>query len=66
MFACGGGLDNNNYVRLGLMTEARDAVRHLLEIEPNFRCETWEGMVHSPVAHRDALIPALREAGLPG
>ena len=52
-------------IKLRHLSEARDAAAKVLETEPGFRCSTWLGLKNSPLAHRDAVIPSLREAGLP-
>ncbi|HEY0034935.1 MAG TPA: winged helix-turn-helix domain-containing protein [Devosia sp.] len=53
------------YYNLGRMDEARAMLRRVRELSPNLTMKTVEDNVAQYDAYADAVIPALREAGLP-
>ena len=54
-----------SHVRLGQMTQALDAKRRLLHVDPKFRFARSQSYVMTPPAHKEAVASALREAGVP-
>ena len=54
-----------SYVRLGRVPEAKDVVRRLLEIRPRFRIESVRNIALGRARRVEAILSALREAGLP-
>jgi hypothetical protein len=53
------------YSSSGRVDEARAAVQHLLEVEPNLCLQTLDTLVLKPPDKMEALRAALQKAGLP-
>jgi len=57
---------SGSLARLGRVDDAREALRRIRGLVPGFDPVSWRGTAIGPVAHRDELASALREAGLLG